>query len=155
MNFLFKRRNHWFLFFIFKKFIIYSFWNLKFSLKSDTLCSWSSLRKFLFFFHQNWNFLEIDTLCLWKYLKSFLHSSSFHHIFLFHHHHHHFIFFKKKQKTIYIYFFWGELTQQLTCYSKKGGLNFWPPFVFVFIFFFFTHPSSLSLIGQECIDPLW
>ena len=50
---------------------LFFYWNLKFSLESDTLCSWSSLRKFLFPFLQNWNFIEIDTIYLWKYLKSF------------------------------------------------------------------------------------
>ena len=54
LNFLFRKENHWFFIVLWKKNLLslilllllfcFEIWNLKFSLKSDTLCSWSSLK---------------------------------------------------------------------------------------------------------------
>ena len=131
--------------------ILWIFFFLKFSLKNETLYSWTSLKKIKFlskfqiflklissilFFGKSLNFYFIFLI-----IHSFIFLSSIHHFFL---------------KEIYFFWWWvdwvnsikHELTQKLMWgFNWGGGGNLAPfslcfPFFFFFLLFFFTLSSS-------------
>ena len=124
-----------------KKFFFSFFWNLKFSLKNDTLCSWSSL-KIYFFFLQSWTFLETDAIYLWKSLKGSLFFLFFFK-FIFY-----FIYFLLKKATKKKKNLESWLSQLSNSWVKKGGGIFSPLFLSSSFSFFTLSSSSIVTIHK-------